>query len=1028
MHKIVFVLAALAVACGSSSARPPDSVTLATAINGPGAVALQPPPDACTTCSAGEYRYARGTAVSVVAVPEQGAALTTWGGACGGTAGCTVRLDADKTLVAVFGRNSAAVGVQLTGDGQGAVTSAPAGIDCGGLCTAQFTIGSTVTLTAAPQAGSTFAGWSGACSGSGTCVVDVDRAHSVSALFTRTTASVAAAHSGPGTVLSAPAGIVCGAACIAEFAQGTQVTLNAVADANAVFTGWSGACTGTATCLVAAGSGALATANFSRPQHLISTSTAGAGTGSVLSAPAGISCAGSCSAAFDQGSTATLVASPDPGSVFAGWSGDCAGLNACILGIDADKSVVASFAPAPAVVTPNPIPTLTAFSPNQVVAGSTGVVVTMSGLNFLPSTIAFWNGLPRATRFADGNTLLVSLLDADVAVATDPLSVVFLQVGTPAPGGGISAPLQFSVVNPTPTLTSIDPPSATLNSTPFQLTLTGTNFVPTSQVLFNAFLSATTIFVSPTQLLVPVSAQTLASAQPIQISVSNGSVSRTSNSLPFSVNNPPPLATSMSPSRAVAGSDGVPLTIYGTQFSTNPSLGGAIQTVIRWNGANLVTTVFSSGELRAQVPAAFLAAPGTAQVTVFTSGPGGGETVPLPFTVFAPAPEATSFEPDSVTEGAASFALTIHGHGFDAGTTVSWNSAVRSATLLGPTALQIDVAAADVATAGSAAIAISNANGASPVTGFPIRARTPAIASRIAVPVPAKDLAWDASRRLFYASVGSTAPANGNSIAVIDTAGAVVASIPTGSEPGRLSLSDDASKLYVALDGAALVQRIDVASRTIDLEIVLGPSSAASDLQAMPGSAGTVAVARRNPNLSPGSLGVVVFDEGVPRPEATASFGTLVSVMAFAGPDAIYGYDGFTTAFTLSRMQVIATGVVFSHAASVFNAFGIDIRHDSGRIYSSNGAVADLHGIKIGSFALPSFQSASVQPDWAHGRVFFLSGTTLSAFNAGSFVPAGSLSLADSSVVGRFVRWDADGIAYRTGSQVILIRSSLIGG
>src|SRR5205823_13749528 len=88
---------------------------------------LQPAPDACATCSAGEYRYARGTAVSVVAVPEQGAALTTWGGACGGTAACTVRLDADKALVAVFERNSAAVGVQLTGDGQGAVISAPAG-------------------------------------------------------------------------------------------------------------------------------------------------------------------------------------------------------------------------------------------------------------------------------------------------------------------------------------------------------------------------------------------------------------------------------------------------------------------------------------------------------------------------------------------------------------------------------------------------------------------------------------------------------------------------------------------------------------------------------------------------------------------------------------------------------------------------------------------------------------------------------------------------------------------------------------
>src|SRR4051812_25129339 len=326
MHKIVVVLAALAVACGSSSALPTGSVTLSTAITGPGAVALQPTPEACTTCAAGEYRYARGTAVSVIAVPEQGAALTTWGGACGGTGTCSVRLDADRSLVAVFERNSAAIGVQLTGDGQGAVTSAPAGIDCGGLCTAQFPVGSSVVLTAAPRAGSTFVGWSGACSGSGTCAVTVDQARPVSALFTHTTASVAAAHSGPGTVLSAPAGIVCGATCTAEFAQGMQVALSAAPDANAVFTGWSGACTGTGTCIVAAGSGAVATANFARPQHLISVSSTGAGTGTIFSAPAGISCAGSCSASFDRSSTATLVASPDPGSVFAGWSGDCSGL------------------------------------------------------------------------------------------------------------------------------------------------------------------------------------------------------------------------------------------------------------------------------------------------------------------------------------------------------------------------------------------------------------------------------------------------------------------------------------------------------------------------------------------------------------------------------------------------------------------------------------------------------------------------------------------------------------------------------
>ncbi len=51
--------------------------------------------------------------------------------------------------------------VTLAGVGDGAVTSSPAGIDCGATCAAAFDAGSTVTLTATPDAGSVFGAWSG---------------------------------------------------------------------------------------------------------------------------------------------------------------------------------------------------------------------------------------------------------------------------------------------------------------------------------------------------------------------------------------------------------------------------------------------------------------------------------------------------------------------------------------------------------------------------------------------------------------------------------------------------------------------------------------------------------------------------------------------------------------------------------------------------------------------------------------------------------------------------------------------------
>src|SRR5262249_49899055 len=73
--------------------------------------------------------------------------------------------------------------VSKAGSGSGTVTSSPGGIDCGSTCSAQFAQGTSVSLTAAAGANSTFAGWSGACSGTGACSVVMDSDKSVTATF-----------------------------------------------------------------------------------------------------------------------------------------------------------------------------------------------------------------------------------------------------------------------------------------------------------------------------------------------------------------------------------------------------------------------------------------------------------------------------------------------------------------------------------------------------------------------------------------------------------------------------------------------------------------------------------------------------------------------------------------------------------------------------------------------------------------------------------------------------------------------------
>jgi Divergent InlB B-repeat domain len=157
--------------------------------------------------------------------------------------------------------------VTKAGNGAGTVTSAPVGVSCGTTCAAPFDYGTSVTLTAAPTTGSTFVGWSGnpACTGTGTCVLSITAAANVTATFTlqQFALTVTKAGTGTGTVSSAPAGIACGATCVASFNYGTLVTLTATQPPNTIFSGWNGGgCSGVGACVVSVTAATAVSATF----------------------------------------------------------------------------------------------------------------------------------------------------------------------------------------------------------------------------------------------------------------------------------------------------------------------------------------------------------------------------------------------------------------------------------------------------------------------------------------------------------------------------------------------------------------------------------------------------------------------------------------------------------------------------------------------------------------------------------------------------------------------------------------------
>jgi len=144
-------------------------------------------------------------------------------------------------------------------------------------------------------------------------------------------------------------------ACSVKWWEATpppSITLTATPTGNSVFSGWSGKCSGTGSCVIPAEIDTLPVAAlFTVPSHTLSVTAAGSGDGSVASTPSGITCvitAGAagqlCSAPFSTGTAVTLTADPSGGSTFGGWSGACSGTEPmCGLTITAASQATARF-------------------------------------------------------------------------------------------------------------------------------------------------------------------------------------------------------------------------------------------------------------------------------------------------------------------------------------------------------------------------------------------------------------------------------------------------------------------------------------------------------------------------------------------------------------------------------------------------------------------------------------------------------------------------------------------------------------
>jgi len=256
----------------------------------------------------------------------------------------------------------------------------------------------------------------------------------LSSTQTLQTLTVSLAGTGTGSVTSTPAGIDCPSTCATGFNVGTMVTLTPMAAVGSGFAGWSGSCSGTGACVVTlSGTGTPAvTATFNTVNYPLTISFAGTGSGSVTSSPTGITCPSTCSASFGGGASVALTATPNAGSTFGGWNGACLG-SACSVTMSAAESVTATFA------TTGPV--LTLLSPASAIAGSSALVLSVTGSNFANGCNVLWNGSTLATTFINSSELQASIPAADLAGP----GIASVTVMNPS-GGGTSNAETFDVL------------------------------------------------------------------------------------------------------------------------------------------------------------------------------------------------------------------------------------------------------------------------------------------------------------------------------------------------------------------------------------------------------------------------------------------------------------------------------------------------------------------------------------------------------------------------------------------------------
>jgi len=680
-------------------------------------------------------------------------------------------------------------------------------------------------------------------------------------------------------------------------------------------------------------------------------------------------------------------------------------------------------------------PQITSLTPDSIVIGSPDTVVTVRGVGFVSKSSVTVNGAaPRTTKFVSSSELQFTLAASELTLSG------FEQVSVANPDGTSAPPFELTVLYPSPTLTSINPSAVNATDPPQTLTVTGTWFTFASLVAFNGTPQATT-FVNSTTLTVPLNPADPSLAGNVQVTVKTPPPGGGATSAAILSDKYPALTlASVSPDSVTAGTSGVSVFLQGTGFTPASK--------VQVNGSPVSDVVFIpsnplygfASALAFTLPDADVVSVGT--VTITASNPGTADSNAVTISVVPnPAPTVSSVYPPAAALGSADLKVTVNGQNFVASSVVQWNGQSLNTSYANSSQLNAVIPAQDLQALGNNEITVS-----SPSPGGGVSASQ---VFTTYLGLPANALVYNPVSQLLYAATPSSAgPQLGNSVVSIDPATGVLGTpIFVGSEPDKMALSSDGKKLWVSLHGAAAIREVDLTTQTAGLQFSLGggvgiysPPSTAAALAIVPSRDDSVAVAFASNFSSPVYL--AIYDNGVARPKTEplpsgTSLGTNAIAFDSTGTKLYQVGQGFGYA-TMDSTGITQT-TQLNPSVNTYNLN--DFRINNGAAYLPSGIVLDLAtGNQSGEFLMAPGQPASgpIVPDSTTGKTFILVNPNFSqAYQInvydqstqtlqGSIPVSGVNGFYSQGISSTFQRWGQNGLAFSTGSQVYILRSSLI--